>query len=147
MPIVCPECGAVWNDDLTCQSVFDEFLVLEFSDPEYGAVHLLTVACYMIQHRKYSDEGLIWIEQKLRDYLDKGFSTEQIRRQAKNETDPSRRTWKVTRRPGDPPQKSVAWSMTIMDIASKAQNAGSYREWVKQWAQTTLREMKPLLPL
>lgn len=57
----CPECGATWLEDSTCQSVFDEFLVLEYSDPAYGEVHFLTVVCFMIQHGRYSDEALVWI--------------------------------------------------------------------------------------
>jgi hypothetical protein len=59
MPDTCPDCGATWDADRTCQSVFDEFLVLEFADAGYGAMHMLTVACYMIQHGRYSDAGLV----------------------------------------------------------------------------------------
>ena len=43
----CPECGA---PDNLCQTRFDEFLVLEFTDAGYGAVHHLTVATFMVQH-------------------------------------------------------------------------------------------------
>jgi len=146
MPDTCPDCGAVIKDDLTCRSIFDEFLVREFTDPEYGVVHLLTVACYMIQHGQYSDDALIWMEQRLRDYLEKGLSSEQIRRRAMKETDQGKRDWIVTRRPGDPPQRQIAWSMTIVDVALRVKDAESYRESVKEWAHITLREMKPLLP-
>jgi hypothetical protein len=144
MPTTCPECGAYLNDGTTCQSIFDSFLVLEFTDPDYGKVHMLTVACFMIQHGRYSDEALIWIEHKLRAYLEDGTPIEQIRKQAGREAGQDTRTWKVTRQPGTLPPPKVSWSMTIADIASNYQDACSYCKLVTQWAHTTLSEMKPL---
>lgn len=38
--------------------IFNACLAREYSDPGYGQVHLLTVACYMIQHGRYSDETM-----------------------------------------------------------------------------------------
>ncbi|QYR19267.1 hypothetical protein KZ483_15075 [Paenibacillus sp. sptzw28] len=32
-------------------------LALEFSDPGYGRVHFLTVACFIIQHNRYMTKG------------------------------------------------------------------------------------------
>jgi hypothetical protein len=145
MPDICPECGAAWTKNRTCQSAFDEFLVLEYTDPEYGIVHMLTVACFMIQHGRYSDEGLVWIERRLREHIEKGMSMEEIRRKMGGETDQIRRRWKVVRQPGDLPQRSIPWTMTIMDVAGNMQDASSYRDLIKQWAITTLREMQPLL--
>lgn len=142
----CPECRAVFKEDLSCQSIFDQFLVLEFTDPGYGEVHFLTVACYMIQHGRYSNEALAWIQQKLSDYLEKGLTAGQIRTQAVAETGPQARNWKVTRQAEDPPQRKIDWSMTIADVASKYQDAASYCKLVTQWARTTLQEMKPLIP-
>ena len=107
---------------------------------------MLTVACYMIQHGQYTDEALIWIEQRLRDYLEKGISTEQIRRHAAKDAGQDRRKWKVTRRPSDPRQAKIAWSMTILDVALNYHDAGGYRDLVEQWARTTLLEMQALLP-
>jgi hypothetical protein len=49
MPHCCPECGSRLNDGITCQSILESFLALEFSDPAYGAVHFLTASCFMIQ--------------------------------------------------------------------------------------------------
>jgi hypothetical protein len=74
------------------------------------------------------------------------MSQEQIRCAAAGETDQSRRAWRVTRRPGDPPQAKIAWSVTIMDVASGYNDAESYSEAVKEWARATLPEMQPLLP-
>jgi len=145
MPNTCPECGAILNGGSTCQTIFEALLVLEFTDSGYGEVHMLTVACFMIQHGRYSDEALVWIEQKLRDNLG-GVPASTIRRQAGKETGQHTRTWKVTRRPGARRLPTVAWSMTIADVAANYQDAKSYCQLVKQWAQVTLHEMEPLLP-
>lgn len=146
MPDICPECEAALQNGVTCQSIFDDFLVLEFTDPEYGAVHFLTVACFMIQHGRYSDEGLIWIEKRLRDHLEKGVPVDQIRRQAAGEANQSIRKWNIIRRPGDSPQMKIAWTMTIGDVASKYHDAASYRAFIQQWGRSILAEMKPLIP-
>ena len=145
MPNKCPECGAILSENTSCQSIFESFLVLEFTDPAYGEVHFLTVACFMVQHGRYSDEALIWIEGKLRDYLEKGMPAEQIRRGAAKGADQLTRTWKVVRQPGASRLPQIAWSMTIADVAAHAQDAKSYCEWVEGWARITLREMKPWL--
>jgi hypothetical protein len=145
MTSTCPECGAHLLDDATCQSLFDSFLALEFSDPAYGAVHLLTVACFMVQHGRYSDEALAWTEQTLRLYLEGGLTPAQIRREAARQTRPGLRAWKVGRPPGAPPPARVAWSMTIADLAASAAHASSYCAAVERWARLTLQEMQPLL--
>ena len=140
----CPGCGARHPGDTTCQDVFDAFLALEFSDPAYGAVHMLTVACFMIQHGRYSDTGLVWIEQQLHAHLEQGVPVEYIRRQAAKETGQDVRGWKVMRQPGDPPQTKIIWSVTIADVAANYGNAPGYREWVARWARATLQDMQPL---
>ena len=142
MPGTCPVCGAVFEEETSCQEIFDNFLVLEFTDAGYGSVHFLTVACFMIQHGRYSDEGLVWMEQKLREYLEDGISTEQIRREATLEADQARRKWKVTRAPDAQPLPKIAWSMTITDVAARYQDAESYRELITEWGRVTLKEMK-----
>ena len=145
MPSTCPECGAAL-DETTCQLIFDSFLALEFSDPAYGDVHFLTVACFMIQHKRYSDEGLVWIEKKLRDVLVNEVPVDEIRRQAGRETGQGKHTWKVTRQPGERALPKIHWSMTIADVASSFRDAATYCELVKEWANKSVREMKPWLP-
>ncbi len=157
MPTTCPECGAVLNGGATCQEIFDSFLVLEFTDPEYGTVHFLTVACFMIQHGRYSDEGFLWIQQKLHAYLEDGLTSDLIRRLAAQDTGNQDRTWKVTRSASEPQLPRIPWTMTIADVAAgyeeaatsaeatSASAAARYRELIEQWGRVTLREMKPLL--
>ena len=146
MPTTCPGCGAALDGESTCQSIYDAFLALEFSDPAYGAVHMLTVACFMIQHRRYSDEALVWIEKQLRDHLERSVPVNEIRRQAGEETEKGKRAWKVTRRPDDRPLPKIAWSMTVADVALKYRDAETYCDLVRRWASATVVEMKPWLP-
>jgi hypothetical protein len=149
MPKTCPECGARQHDKRDCQAAFDEFLAWEFSDPAFGAVHMLTVACFMIQHGRYSDNGLAWIAQKLREALEQGVSPAEIRRQVANQVGQAQRGWKVMRQPGEPPLPRIAWSMTIADVdagcraASGAPEPARYCHLIQQWARVTLREMAP----
>lgn len=142
----CPECGAAWPEGQTCQGLFDEFLVWEFQDPEYGAVHFLTVAVFMTQHGRYTDEAQAWIKQKLRENLEEGQPFEQIRRAANREASQANRTWKVVRPPGAPPPPRIAWAMTIVDVARQhelsAFDAAAYRAAVMEWARTTLRQLE-----
>src|SRR5689334_14967675 len=99
----CPECGAIQTETMTCQMAFDTFLSLEFSDPEYGAVHFLTVGCFMLQHGQYSDEGVRWMHSTLREYLDKELTPTQLRQFAAKDTGNEKRTWKVLRAKDAPP--------------------------------------------
>ncbi len=145
MPGVCPQCGAMLNEAASCQEIFDSFLVLEYTDPDYGAVHFLTVACFLIQHGHYSDEGLAWICRMLQAYLEGGLTDGQLRKLAAKDTDNRTRTWKVNRAASDPPQPKVKWTMTIADVAANSQDAKGYCESVKKWARITVDEMKPLL--
>lgn len=143
----CSSCGAANIAGRSCENIFDEFLFLEFSNPEFGKVHFLTVACYMIQHNRYSDEGLIWMEQKLRDYFEKKLTPEMIRIQTYKELNQKTRSWKILRTEDHPLQFKASWSKTITDVAANYINSESYCELVTQWAMATLLDMQPLIKL
>ena len=117
MSEICPVCGAVLPEGSTCQSIFDDFLNLEFTDPAYGEVHYLTVTCFMVQHKRYSDEALIWTKATLRAYFDEHLTAHQLRQRAAQATKRGTRTWKVARRADARTLPKVAWSMTIADVA------------------------------
>lgn len=140
----CPQCGAAWDSGLTCQDIFDDFLVHDYTDPGYGAVHALTVACYMVQHGQYSDEGLRWIARQLRAILEEGMSADELREVATHDVQPGR-TWKVNRGPDDPGLPPIRWSMTIVDVFARVRDADSYRAAIRAWARVTLDEMQPLV--
>ena len=140
----CVECGAVLSEGNTCQTIFDEFLSLEYTNPAYGQVHFLTVASFMIQHGRYSDAALIWMQSMLRAALDEQLTAQQLRQRAAQGMDDAARTWKVSRQADERPLPRVAWSRTIADVAQSMQDPEKYCEQVKQWAQATLQQMADL---
>jgi hypothetical protein len=138
----CAKCGAVLTEGKACQSIFDEFMAFEFTDPGYGRVHFLTVACYMVQHGGYSDEAYVWMQSAFRNYLEEGYTTEMIRRNAARESG----RIEGIRRPEDATTlPKVHWSMTIADVAARMHDAESYCKLVEQWGHATLQEMGPLV--
>ena len=47
----CPECGAAWKAEESCETYFHQMLFWEAEHPAYGAeVHHLLVLCYYLQH-------------------------------------------------------------------------------------------------
>ncbi len=137
----CPKCGAEWIDGRDCDTIFSEFLNLEFTDAGYGAVHFLTVACTMIQHDRTSDEALTWITGMLRTYFEQNLTDQQLRAFAQRSVQQQNRTWKVGRAADAPPLPRIVWQKTIADVDRNQHDAASYREQVKEWARLTLEQM------
>jgi len=138
----CPFCGAQSDEDITCQDRFDEFLALEFSNPSYGKVHLLTVSCFMIQHQRYSDPALIWMQKVLHDVFGNGVNPSEVRLQMTSDVDQSNRDWKIERQPGEPKLPHIDWSITIADVYQYKDDPVSYCAWVEKWARATLQELQ-----
>src|SRR5512138_2433460 len=106
----CPECGA---PNSLCQTRFDVFLALEFSDLRYGAVHNLTVATFMLQHSsRLSREGWLYERELLKEFLIQGKSPDLIRQQNKDSVDSSKRTFKFKSKDGKPVIDKTAWRKT-----------------------------------
>ena len=136
----CPECGA---PDNLCQTRFDEFLVLEFTDAGYGAVHHLTVATYMVQHSsKMTREGWLFERDLLREFLVENKAPEYIRKQNKDIVDSGKRTFKIKSKTGLPVINKSTWRKTILDV--RADNAEVYREDINAWARSVLEEAEEL---
>jgi hypothetical protein len=132
----CPECGA---PDSLCQTRFDEFLVLEFTDAGYGAVHHLTVAAYMVQHSsKMTREGWLFERGLLREFLVDKKPPSFIRKQNKDVVDSGKRTFKIKSKTGLPVIDKTTWTKTILDV--RTENAEVYCEDITVWARTTLEE-------
>jgi hypothetical protein len=96
----------------------------------------------MIQHGRYSDEALAWIQEKMQIYLDRQLTNQQLRQLIGNEMSSATRTWKVVRPLDAAALPKIAWSMTIVDIVKSAQDPEQYCEQVKQWARTILQQRK-----
>ncbi len=136
----CPECGAADN---LCQARFDEFLVLEFTDRGYGAVHNLTVATYMLQHSsKMSKEGWLYERDLLREFIVENKSPSLIRQQVKDSVDSGKRTFKFKSKDGKPVINKTNWRQTILDV--RTENAEVYCEDVTAWARCVLEESEKI---
>jgi hypothetical protein len=136
----CPECGA---PDNLCQTRFDEFLVLEFTDAGYGTVHHLTVAAFMVQHSsKMTREGWLFERDLLRKFLVENKAPEYIRKQNKDIVDSGKRTFKIKSKTGLPVINKSTWRKTILDV--RAENAEEYREDINAWARSVLEEAEEL---
>jgi hypothetical protein len=132
----CPECGA---PDNLCQTRFDEFLVLEFTDAGYGAVHHLTVATYMIQHSsKLTREGWLHERELLGEFLIENKQPAFIRKQNKDLVDSGKRKFKITSRDGLPVINKTMWKKTILDVRTDSTEV--YCEDVTAWAASVLEE-------
>lgn len=136
----CPECGAA---DALCQIRFDEFLVLEFTDPGYGAVHHLTVATYMLQHSsKMSREGWLHEHNLLKECLVENKPPAYIRKQNKDVVDSGKRMFRIKSRDGKPVIDKTLWTKTILDV--RIDNAKVYCEDITVWARSVLEEVEAI---
>ena len=132
----CPECGA---PDNLCHTRFDEFLVLEFTDAAYGAVHHLTVAAFMVQHSsKMTREGWLFERGLLREFLVENKPPAYIRKQNKDVVDSGKRTFKIKSKTGVPVINKITWAKTILDV--RMENAEVYCEDIAAWARSVLEE-------
>lgn len=136
----CPDCGAL---DKGCETRFHEFLIKEFEDAGYGAVHHLTVATYMLQHSsKLTREG--WLDERelLREFLIANKSPAFIRKQNKDLVDSGKRKFKIKSKTDLPVINKTTWKKTILDV--RAENAEVYCEDVTTWARSALEESEPI---
>lgn len=137
----CPECGAPEN---LCQTRFDEFLVLEFTDPGYGAVHHLTVVAFMVQHySRMTPEGWLYERELLREFLVENKTPAMMRKQIKDSVDSGRRTFKFKSKDGKPVIDKTTWKRTILDV--RTENAEVYCEDVITWARSALVEAQEIV--
>ena len=137
----CSECGA---PDKLCQMRFDEFLVLEFTEPGYGAVHHLTVATYMLQHSsKMTREGWLHERELLREFLIENKPPEFIRKQNKDLVDSGKRTFKFKSKDGKPVIVKSTWNKTILDV--RMENTEIYCEDINAWARSVLEEAEGIM--
>lgn len=136
----CPECGAA---DHLCQTRFDEFLILEFSDAGYGAVHHLTVATFMVQHSsRMTREGWQYERDLLREFLIENKTPAMVRKQIKDTVDSGKRTFKFKSKTGVPVINKNTWRKTILDV--RPENAEVYCEDITAWARSVLEEAEEL---
>ena len=140
---LCVECGAQLKGFATCQDDFHELLYWENEFPGYGAVHHLLVLCYHLQHPGlYTPQGLEQALQLLVDFLENGLTPEEARRRSQDQVDSSRRTWKLTARPGWQAAypHPVTWSRLTADIVRAGPD--QYLTNVRDWAASILSDLR-----
>ena len=136
----CSECSA---SETSYKTRFDEFLILEFTDVGYGAVHHLTVAAYMLQHSiKLTREGWLHMRDLLRVFLVENKPPAFIRKQNKDLVDSGKRKFKITSKDGLPVINKSTWAKTILDV--RAENAEVYCVDVSAWARSVLEDAQKL---
>jgi hypothetical protein len=134
----CPECGAA---DSLCKARFDEFLMLEFTDAGYSAVHHLTVTAYMLQHSsRLTREGWLHERKLLSEFLVENKPPAFIRRQNKDLVDSGKRAFKLKSRDGQRVIQKSAWTNTILDV--RTENSETYCADVTAWARSVLEEIQ-----
>ena len=130
----CPECGA---PDSACASRFDDFLVLEFTDAGYGAVHHLMVAAYMLQHSsKLTSEGWLHMRELLKEFLVENKPPAFVRKQNKDLVDSGKRDFKIKSKTGQRIISKSTWTKAILDV--RTENAEIYCADVTEWAKSVL---------
>jgi hypothetical protein len=132
----CLECGA---PDAACEARFNEFLVLEFTDAGYGAVHHLTVATYMLQHSsKLTREGWLHMRGLLKEFIVENKPPAFIRKQNKDLVDSGKRDFKIKSKTGQRIISKSAWTKTILDV--RTNSAEAYCADVTEWARAALKD-------
>ncbi len=141
---LCPECGAGWVGEVTCESNFHQMLFWEDEYPDYGArVHLLAVLWYHLLHRTlFSTRGLTFGLDLLVKFVREGANPEDVRRESRTLVDGGNHDWKIrgvenSYAAYDSP---VAWSMTTAEIVRVGHE--NYCESVKTWAASILEEFQ-----
>jgi hypothetical protein len=137
MDQACPECGAAWVNETTCQDCFHQMLFWENEYPGYGEVHHLLVLCYHLQHPSlYSAEGLVEARRLLTAFVAEGATPEEVRRQNRAKVSSDKRTWKIkaTAVSQGSYRQPINWPLTAVDVVNNGPD--HYCATVRQWAQS-----------
>lgn len=130
----CAQCGGVG-----CEERFHSFLALEFVDPQYGAVHHLTVAAYMLQHpERLSEVGWRYMRDTLRAFLVEGRTAPEHRAAIRDQVAGDKRTWSLKKGPRLTLPAGFTWSQTIASVDDA--DGASYRRDIEAWAQSVLAD-------
>ena len=135
---LCPSCGAPADEkDNWCRLAFEQCLVWDFTDPQAGAVHHLTVLCYHLQHpHLYSRAGLENAKHLLAEFLIGQKSPQTIRQETREAVQSDVRQFKISATDDDKAsyQTPITWTFTAYD--AMGDDMAGYPERVRHWAQT-----------
>ncbi|CAG0985858.1 hypothetical protein ARNL5_02836 [Anaerolineae bacterium] len=139
---VCPQCGAVQQQGLSCEEAFHQMLYWEAENPANGAVHHLMVICYYLQHpRLYSPEGLAWGMKLLADFLT-GMTPAEMRTRMRVDVDSGSRRYKIGGTPASYGVYShpIQWSHTAVRVVEAGPVC--YCQSVRAWAQAVYTDLR-----
>lgn len=142
MPYRCPECGATYRSDETCEDRFSAGQGQEMMNPAYLAVHHVSVPCFMLQHNRYSQEGWIRVRNVLARFLS-GLTPEEVLRTSRAALASGNRTYSFTKGPKLAGVESIAWTRTIADV--RLDTAEHYCADVWAWADRIVRDSEDLM--
>jgi len=139
----CDECGGLHAGERTCQDDFHQMLYWENEDARRGVVHHLTVLCYHLQH-----PGLLspeWLEEApglLADFIERGLTTEEVRRRDRARVSSGKRRWKVaaTEERRGRYARRPDWRVRALDVV--AAGAEAYVDSVQAWARAVLEDLR-----
>jgi len=140
----CPQCGAEFPDDEQCHQRFDQCMAMEYENPNtFGAVHHLTVACYMLQHNRYSPDAWIEARKMVAQFLQEGITPAEMIRQNRSRLNSIHRRWSITKGAKLPEFNTIVWTRTMANI--RFDNPKVYCADVKLWATSVLTDTELLL--
>jgi hypothetical protein len=143
VPYICPQCGAAFPSDETCQDRFNVSQLTEVEQMSYYAVHHLSVLCYMLQHNGYSRDGWLGARELLFQFVYHGLTPAMARRQNRKSLDSGHRTWSITKGPKLPGVENIVWRYTIAEV--RLDTAEHYCTDVRHWAETILADTEHLI--
>lgn len=142
MSYSCPQCGATYSTDETCEDRFTAGQALEMADASFFAAHHLSIPCFMLQHNRYSRDGWIQVRRMLVRFLN-GLTPAEARRSAREAVDSGNRTYSFTRGLKLAGVESIAWTRTIADV--RLDTAERYCADVWEWAAQIVRDSEDLM--
>ncbi len=143
MPFACPQCGASFAGDETCQDRFTLSQWREIELPAYYAVHHLSVPCYRLQHNAYSRAGWLAVRELVWQFVYAGLTPAMARRQYRVQFQGRRRAWSFTKGARLPGVESIAWTSTIADV--RLDTAETFGADVRRWAASILADSDALV--
>ncbi len=138
----CPQCGAGCESGENCEARFNLMLVKEMEAPAYGAVHHISVPCYMLQHNAYSREGWLMVRDLIYQFVYGNVTPEIARRQFRARS-AKPKAFSITRGPKLPGVEEIRWTRTIADV--RVDTAEHYRADVREWAKSILADSEALI--
>ena len=142
MPHTCPQCGATYATDETCEDRFNISQVTELEQPGYYAVHHLSVPCYMLQHNGYSRRGWLEVRALLAEFV-QGLHPYDARQRVRSAAGSNKRNWSITRGENLPGVEGIAWTRTIADV--RLDIAEHYCADVRAWAAGIIADSADLV--